>query len=104
MRITLVHNHFDQAHLDKVIEEMKTLGAPIIRAFYDEFNDEYVALEGCHRIRAAKELGLIPEVEVLDFSELEEMVLSQATDFDLDMDITFGELYESAWKRLSIKF
>jgi hypothetical protein len=104
MRITLVHNHFDQSHLEKVIEEMKTLGIPTIRAFYDEIEDEYVALEGCHRIRAAKELGLTPNVEVLNFSELAEIITSEATDFDLDMDITFGELFETYWKRKSIKF
>lgn len=29
----------------------------------------YAALEGCHRIRAAKELGLIPVIDEIEYSD-----------------------------------
>jgi len=69
MKIALVHNHYDEAHLAAVIEEMKTLGAPVIKAVWMECYGHYAALEGCHRIRAAKALGLVPEIEDVEYSD-----------------------------------
>jgi hypothetical protein len=69
MRIALVHNHYNKRHLAKVIKEMKTLGAPTIKAVWMEVYNHWAALEGCHRIRAAKALGLIPEIEEVDYSD-----------------------------------
>jgi hypothetical protein len=45
--------------------EMETLGAPIIRAYRVE-GDLYYAVEGCHRLRAAAELGLVPEIDEIE--------------------------------------
>lgn len=50
-------------HLAAVKAEMLTLGAPTIRAV--DCGDYLMALEGCHRIAAAHELGLEPEFVVL---------------------------------------
>jgi hypothetical protein len=73
-----VHEHFQDSHLKDVIKEMEKLGAPTIRAYalpralvrdlYRRLGpgDVYQAIEGSHRIRAAKELGLTPKIEVLD--------------------------------------
>lgn len=69
MRIALVHDHFDEAHLAEVIEEMKTLGAPTIKAVWMECFNHWAALEGCHRIRAAKALGLTPEIDEMGYSD-----------------------------------
>ena len=69
MKIALIHNHYDEAHLAAVIEEMKTLGAPVIKAVWMECYGHYAALEGCHRIRAAKALGLVPEIEDVEYSD-----------------------------------
>ena len=66
MYIVLFHDNYDKLHLQQVIEEMRTLGAPTIRAFLNR-NNEWQAVEGCHRIRAAKELGLTPIIK--DISE-----------------------------------
>jgi hypothetical protein len=65
MKITLVHDHFNKDHLEEVIAEMKTLGAPTIRVFEIE-DDWYQAIEGCHRLRACEILGLVPQIEILD--------------------------------------
>lgn len=69
MKIALVHNHYDEAHLTAVIEEMKTLGAPTVKAVWMECYGHFAALEGCHRIRAAKALGLVPEIEEVEYSD-----------------------------------
>jgi len=69
MRIALVHDHFDEAHLAEVIEEMKTLGAPTIKAVWMECFNHWAALEGCHRIRAAAALGLTPEIDEVEYSD-----------------------------------
>lgn len=60
MSIALFHSHFDQEHLDSVKNEMIKMGAPKIRAIWSESYDMWLAVEGCHRIRAAQELGLTP--------------------------------------------
>ena len=69
MRIALVHDHFDAGHLADVIEEMKVIGAPVIKAVWMEVYNHWAALEGCHRIRAAKALGLTPEIEEVEYSD-----------------------------------
>ena len=67
MNIILPHKHFDADHLAAVIEAMRTLGAPTIKAV--NCGEFYVALEGSHRIRAAQALGLMPVIEEIEYSE-----------------------------------
>lgn len=66
--ILLVHDHFNETHLESVKREMLILGAPVIRAV--ENGEEWIALEGCHRIRAAKALGLVPVIEPVTDEEI----------------------------------
>jgi hypothetical protein len=77
MDVILVHSHYDAAHLAAVQAEMLTLGAPAIRGvFFEEGCDVWVALEGCHRLRAAHALGLMPtmiEVEYDDTTTTEDI-------------------------------
>lgn len=64
MKIILL-NKVTESRLVQVISEMKILGAPIIQCF--EMDDgTYLALEGSHRLTAAKELGLIPILDIVD--------------------------------------
>jgi len=69
MKVALVHDHYDEKHLEEVKAEMLTFGAPVIKAVWMECYDMYAALEGCHRIRAAKELGLEPIIEEVEYSD-----------------------------------
>jgi hypothetical protein len=62
MRINLLHKHYSEEHLQKVVAEMKKQGAPKIRAIWSETYGEWMAVEGCHRLRAAAQLGLTPTV------------------------------------------
>ena len=69
MKIALVHKHYDRQHLNDVKREMAELGAPTIKAVWMDCYDCYAALEGCHRIRAAKDLGLTPVIDEIEYSD-----------------------------------
>lgn len=69
MRIALVHDHYDDAKLADVIEQMRTLGSPTIRAVWMDCYGVWAALEGCHRIRAAQALGITPVIEPVEYSD-----------------------------------
>lgn len=64
----ILPNKITESRLAQVLNEMKTLGAPIIQCFELE-NGKYLAAEGSHRLTAAKQLGLIPTLDVLDVLE-----------------------------------
>ena len=66
MKIVLAHNHYDQSHLDAVVDQMRDQGAPTIRVYDLEFDGLVQAIEGCHRLRAAEILGIEPELEFID--------------------------------------
>ncbi len=63
MKVILLHSYFDPLHLDEVREEMRRRGAPRIRGFWSTTYNMWMAIEGCHRLRAAKELGLTPTMK-----------------------------------------
>lgn len=58
--VTPLHAHFSPAHLADVIQAMRKLGPPRIRAHHDASSGAWLALEGTHRLRAALVLGLAP--------------------------------------------
>lgn len=60
MEIALFHKHYDETHLEEVKAKMLTLGAPKIRAIWSDAYDMWMAVEGCHRLRAAAALGIRP--------------------------------------------
>ena len=76
----------DDEHLACVMREMEALGAPAIRVV-DMGDGAVMAIEGTHRIEAARRLGLIPELIVLDQNDLVE-----ADSLDLDI-LAPGEKY-----------
>lgn len=53
------HAPYEDGQLGRVVEEMRTMGAPTIRVI-EWFGDLY-ALEGSHRLAAAHHLGLVPK-------------------------------------------
>lgn len=54
----------DQEKLESVMVEMKRLGPPIIRACWQ--GDHYCALEGTHRVEAARILGMPVIIQAMD--------------------------------------
>ena len=64
MRI-LIPNRITIARYEKVKEQMRSMGAPVIDCIEIE-PGYYFALEGSHRTTAAHELGLYPTIVVVD--------------------------------------
>lgn len=60
MKIALVHRYYDPANLEEVKQIMQKRGAPTIQGVYSEKHKAWLAFEGCHRLRAAKQLGVKP--------------------------------------------
>jgi len=101
MTIALVHDSYDQKHLDEVKAEMVNLGAPVIKAVWMECFDMYAALEGCHRIRAAKELGLEPIIDEVAYSD---NMASTISSYDGDEDYPISEICDYANRSTIIVF
>ncbi|MBY6242855.1 hypothetical protein [Methylosinus sp. Sm6] len=64
MTTIILVNDIDTVHLAEVKAEMANLGSPKIRAI--DGGDCLIAIEGSHRLRAAEELGLSVEIEIVD--------------------------------------
>ena len=58
--VTPLHAHYSPAHLDHVVAQMRRLGPPKIRAYFDTVSRAWMAQEGTHRLRAAKLLDIPP--------------------------------------------
>lgn len=103
MEIILTHKHFEQSHLEEVKNTMTTMGAPKIKAIWSEIYGAWLAVEGCHRIRAAKELNLIPEI--IDISEDETVIMQiDGEDEEVNVSDLLEELTENAPKTDYISF
>lgn len=101
MKMILAHNHYDAAHLAAVAEEMKTLGAPVIKAVWIEAYGAWMALEGCHRIRAAHDAGITPEIEEVEYDadlNLQDLGL------DYEDPTTIEQMADHAHRREIIEF
>jgi len=101
MRVILFHNHFDVEHLDEVKAEMNTLGAPTIKAVWMDCWDSWVALEGCHRLRAAHALGITPEIEAVEYST--ETMLSDLG-IDAEDDYSIEQVCDGAHRCETLTF
>ncbi len=58
----------DNAKLAKVIDDMKSIGAPTLRVV--DCGDYYQAIEGNHRLAAAIALDITPDFIVLDQNDI----------------------------------
>lgn len=61
-------NKPDADKLQAVIEEMRTLGSPKIRALW--CGDHYRAIEGSHRVAAAAALGVAVEIVEVEMDDV----------------------------------
>lgn len=102
MKVILLHNDYNEQHLIEVRQEMQTLGAPKIHAVWMECYCAWQALEGCHRLRAAKELGLTPTIIPVEWSETRKV--AEIVDVDMDNDLTIEELCDRCYNCVQISF
>lgn len=63
-------NAVDPAHLEEVKADMMRLGAPVIRCAESGHEGVLLALEGSHRLAAAKALGIAPILVTLSDDEM----------------------------------
>ena len=103
MEITLYHKHYDQNHLDKVTAEMQELGAPAIRAIWSEVYGTWMAVEGCHRLRAAETLGLTPEIIDIGTDETSTHQID-GSDETVNVIDLLEELQDAAWQSVTLEF
>ena len=105
MEIYLVHDHYDKNHLEEVKTEMLKLGAPTIRVI-DMGEGLFAAIEGCHRLRAAAALGIIPDLNVLDYDAVADLdVTDPALGLDLDNPgMTVADLVSDFNRRQYVTF
>lgn len=101
MNIIILHPHFEADHLEAVKAEMKVLGAPTIKAVWSDCYGAWVALEGCHRIRAAHALDLTPEIEEVEYSD---EVTMHDMGLDCQDDYTIARIVDDAWQSEMVKF
>ncbi len=103
MDISLYHTHYSEQHLADVTEQMRTLGAPQIRAIWSEVYGIWMAVEGCHRLRAAVALGLTPEI--IDISSDETTtVQDDGDDVEVSVADLAAELTDAAPRAHIIRF
>lgn len=100
MEIALLHNYYTEKHLNEVKAEMVKRGAPVIRAIWSECYGMWLAVEGCHRIRAAKELGLTPIIN--DISNNNTVTIQEYG--KVKVSVLAQELNDQAWKVEAISF
>lgn len=64
MRFTLFAPHAPEpTYLAAVVNKMRKLGPPRLRAYWRRKDKAWYALEGSHRTAAAKHLGLVPVIK-----------------------------------------
>jgi hypothetical protein len=91
-------NEVYQVALEMVCEEMKVMGAPVIRAVWDDCYNCFVALEGSHRISAAKILGITP---IIDEVSYDDALTIDPSDLDENMNVSVSELIDRASERIN---
>ena len=101
--VAFLHDHYDADHLSEVVEEMKTLGAPTIRAAWNP-SGCWAALEGCHRLRAAEILGLVPTIIPIDYDEETTTEDVGFTDDELPDVLEIASVVEKSIHRSMIEF
>lgn len=103
MVINLLHKHYNEQHLAEVVNEMKRLGTPTIRAIWSETYGEWMAIEGCHRLRAAQQLGITPIIK--DVTAQKTITVQQDGENIRVKTAKFAEELENdLWKTVSIRF
>ena len=103
MEIALLHKHYSNEHLNEVIAEMQMIGSPKIRAIWSEMFGIWMAVEGCHRLRAAQQLGLTPEIIDISADENATIQLDECDEIINVIDLLV-EMQDDALNLYTIQF
>jgi hypothetical protein len=85
-------------HLQMVKQQMKKKGPPVIRIIWHPQKNAYFALEGSHRLTAAKELGLKPVFK--DMTGKKRIWIKQLMPFRYQ-SVTPAKLFKHFWFGIS---
>ena len=80
----------DPGTLEAAKAEMRVLGAPRIRVV--DCGDHYMAIEGVHRLAAAAELGIVPNLTILQQDDMVEADSLDQNHFQTGEIRTAGEI------------
>lgn len=75
--VKLLHE-VDATKLGSVVAEMRQLGAPRVRAVWDDANAIWHAAEGTHRLTAAAQLGLIPTIVEISWEDAADLLNAES--------------------------
>ena len=103
MQIALYHKHYNEQYLEAVKSEMQTLGTPVIRCIWSEVYEMWMAVEGCHRLRAAKALGVMPVIQDIT-TDATATIQRDEEDTVVDVTQLAAELTDDVWKAEIIEF
>ena len=105
MKVALYHSHYEEDHLEAVANEMKTLGAPEIKCIWSECYGIWLAVEGCHRLRAAQQLGIAPVIVEINLED-EPTTTIQIDGEDVEVDTLelAIEVSDAAWQATILEF
>lgn len=98
MKIALIHDHYNNDHLNAVKNYMQKTGSVKIKAVWIECWDMYAAVEGCHRLRAAKELGITPEIVEVEYSD------DMIDDANNESPLQISAICDDAWRSTILTF
>jgi hypothetical protein len=87
--LRIPHSAYDAEKLEIVKTEMRRRGVPTIRVV--RYPNYYMAIEGCHRLTAAAELGFAPVLVVLAANELVEVASLDSDFFGDEKFVLAGE-------------
>ena len=97
MTTVITINKTDADHLAEVTQAMRVAGAPTIRAIRDDTQGIVLALEGSHRLAAAKALGLDPVFVMLgddDMISCDDIGLDSCGTFDDAVPVRAADIRE----------
>lgn len=105
MQIALYHSHYEEDHLEAVATEMKTLGAPEIKCIWSECYGMWLAVEGCHRLRAAQLLDITPQISEIDLEDNETTTIQiDGEDVEVNTIELAIEVTDAAWQATILEF
>ena len=96
-------NKTNADYLANVKAEMLTLGTPVINVVFDDAQGIYVALEGSHRLTAAKELNLVPVLNVVEVEDTDIYVEDLGLGIT-DCEYTVQDLLDMAYRATLVDF
>lgn len=97
-------NKPENDRLPSIMAEMERRGAPAIKAVWMAAYNAWVALEGSHRLAAAQALGVTPEIEEVEYEDLDAFEGMDLDCYGREPREALTDLCDSAWERCNLAY